>query len=130
MDRLAVEFDDERAVANAGLLLLAMLAERLGIEALTGRLIGRAGSAGRREAGPQGVDAAACDAARRRLDRRLRRAPLGPHGALLGSGAGALDAGDVLARVHVRACAPARPVLAESLVRAWAAGGGPGGAGS
>ena len=32
LDRLALAFDDERAVANAGLVLASTLAERLGIE--------------------------------------------------------------------------------------------------
>ena len=38
-DRLAVVFDDERVVANAGLMLAVTLGQRLGIEALrhTGR---------------------------------------------------------------------------------------------
>jgi hypothetical protein len=49
LDRLAVEFDDERAVANAGLLLAASLAGRLGIERLVNETVdlsGRAGGAG------------------------------------------------------------------------------------
>ena len=49
LDPLAVEFDDERAVANAGLLLPASLAGRLGIEALVNETVdlsGRAGGAG------------------------------------------------------------------------------------
>ena len=32
LDGVAVEFDDERAVADAGIVLAATLAERLGIE--------------------------------------------------------------------------------------------------
>ena len=36
-DATRVVFDDERAVANAGVLLPAVLAERLGIEALVDR---------------------------------------------------------------------------------------------
>lgn len=39
LNGLEVAFDDERAVANAGLLLTATLAERLGIEALADRMI-------------------------------------------------------------------------------------------
>lgn len=39
---------------------------------------------------------------------------------------GAVDVGDVLACVHVRARAPARWLLAETLTRAWRAGAGPG----
>jgi len=49
LDRFRVEFDDERAVANAGLLLSASLAGRLGIEALVNEtvdLAGRPGAAG------------------------------------------------------------------------------------
>jgi hypothetical protein len=38
-DQLAVAFDDIRAVANAGLLLPATLAQRLGLEGLAGELI-------------------------------------------------------------------------------------------
>ena len=38
-DRLVVGFDDDHAVANAGLLLPATLAERLGIEQIVDRLI-------------------------------------------------------------------------------------------
>ena len=39
VDRLSVEFDDERAVSDAGVFLVATLAERLGLEALAGRLV-------------------------------------------------------------------------------------------
>jgi hypothetical protein len=49
LNRLAVEFDDERAVANAGLLLPASLAGRLGIEQLVNETVdlsGRAGGSG------------------------------------------------------------------------------------
>src|SRR5919112_6058128 len=38
-DSLRVEFDDERMVSDAGIALVATLAERLGIEALAGRLV-------------------------------------------------------------------------------------------
>ena len=46
IDRIAVTFDDPNLVANAGLLLIATLVRRLGLEALcnaTIRLGGRAG---------------------------------------------------------------------------------------
>ena len=39
VDRLSVEFDDERAVSDAGVMLVATLAERLGLEALAGGLV-------------------------------------------------------------------------------------------
>ena len=38
-DRLVVGFDDDHAVANAGLLLPATLAKRLGIEQMVDRLV-------------------------------------------------------------------------------------------
>ena len=39
LDGVAVEFDDERAVAHAGVVLTATLAQRLGIEALVDRAV-------------------------------------------------------------------------------------------
>ena len=39
LDVLQVKFDDERAVSDAGVMLVAMLAKRLGIEALAGDLV-------------------------------------------------------------------------------------------
>jgi hypothetical protein len=38
-DRLTVAFDDDHAVANAGLVLPALLAQRLGIQQLADELI-------------------------------------------------------------------------------------------
>ena len=46
LDQLQVCFDDHHAVANAGLLLPATLAERLGIQAATDELVRLGGSAG------------------------------------------------------------------------------------
>jgi hypothetical protein len=46
-DRLAVAFDDERVVANAGVMLPALLAGRLGIEGSIGWLISATGRARR-----------------------------------------------------------------------------------
>jgi hypothetical protein len=39
LDGLKVEFDDERAVCDAGVMLVATLAERLGIGVLAGELV-------------------------------------------------------------------------------------------
>ena len=39
LDGLAVEFDDERAVSDAGVMLVATLAQRLGIESLAARVV-------------------------------------------------------------------------------------------
>ncbi len=110
LDGLRVEFDDERAVSDAGVMLVATLAERLGIEALAGRLVqlrrDRPGpaNAGRKVLalifamllGADSID----DCALLRAGRTRR---------VLGGWVPApLDAGDVLARVHVRACPSAR----------------------
>ena len=70
LDGLKVAFDDERAVSDAGVALVATLAQRLGLEALAGA----GGAAAARSAGggqrrPQGDGAALRDGARRRLDR-------------------------------------------------------------
>ena len=40
LDRVKVNFDDDRAVADAGLLLPATLAQHLGVEALADELVG------------------------------------------------------------------------------------------
>jgi hypothetical protein len=56
LDRIAVNFDDPNLLANAGLLLVATLADRLDLEALVNATVPwRAGWAGR--AGAQGADA-------------------------------------------------------------------------
>ena len=39
LDGLQVKFDDERVVSDAGVMLVATVAERLGIEALAGQLV-------------------------------------------------------------------------------------------
>ena len=110
LDGLRVEFDDERVVSDAGVMLVATLAQRLGIEALAGRLVRLrrdrpgAANAGRKVMallfamvlGADSIDDT--DVLRAGRTRRL-----------LGRlDAGAVDAGDVPARVHVRARAPAR----------------------
>ena len=56
-----VAFDDERAVANAGVMLPALLARRLGIEALVDERVDLGDRPGAANAGPQGDD----DGARR-----------------------------------------------------------------
>jgi hypothetical protein len=127
LDRLRVEFDDERAVANAGLLLPATLAGRLGIEQLVNETVdlsGRPGGArpGRKvltlchamQLGADSIDD--CD---------LLRA--GRTGLVLGQGVLAPSTLGTFLRAftfgHVRQL---DRVLAESLRRAWQAGAGPG----
>jgi hypothetical protein len=50
-DRLAVGFDDERLVADAGIVLPATLAARLGIEALVDQTVDLGGRPGAANAG-------------------------------------------------------------------------------
>ena len=116
LDGLRVEFDDERVVSDAGVMLVATLAERLGIEALAGRLVRLrrdrpgAANAGRKVMalvfamvlGADSIDD--CGVLRAGRTRRL-----------LGRlAAGAVDAGDVSAGVHLRARAPARQAAGPS----------------
>jgi hypothetical protein len=111
LDHVQVDFDDERVVADAGVALVATLAERLGIECLVGRFVhlrrDRPGAAhaGRKLIalvyamllGADSIDD--CELLRSGRTSRL----------LGGWLPGALDARHVPARVHLRACAPARP---------------------
>ena len=109
LDAMQVTFDDERAVSDAGIVLVATLAERLGIEALAQRFVRlRPDRPGARNAGRKvmaliyamalGADCIDdCDVLR-----------AGPHASAAGRlDRGAVDAGHVSARVHVRARAPA-----------------------
>ena len=127
LDRLRVEFDDERAVANAGLLLPATLAGRLGIEQLVNETVdlsGRPGGArpGRKvltlchamQLGADSIDD--CD---------LLRA--GRTGLVLGQGVLAPSTlGTFLRAFTFGQVRQLDRVLAESLRRAWQAGAGPG----
>jgi len=127
-DSMVVVFDDERAVANAGVMLPALLAQRLGIEQLVDVRVAvgdRAGAAnpGRKvmtmlSAMALGADCIEdCDVLRS-----------GRTGAVLGHRVSAPSTLGTFLRAftfgHVRQL---DRVLAESLQRAWAVGGGPGG---
>jgi hypothetical protein len=126
-DSVAVEFDDERLIANAGLVLVATLSRRLGIESLvdrTVRLGRRAGAArpGRKvmtllhaiAAGANSID-----------DTGVLRA--GASEALLGHKAMAPSTLGTFLRAftfgHVRQL---DRVLGEAIGRAWEMGAGPG----
>jgi hypothetical protein len=126
-ERAVVVFDDERAVANAGVMLPALLAQRLGIEQLvdqTVRLGDRVGgaNAGRKVmtmvlAMALGADCIEdCDVLRS-----------GQTSAVLGHRVAAPSTLGTFLRAftfgHVRQL---DRVLADSLSRAWAAGAGPG----
>ncbi|HEY7551823.1 MAG TPA: IS1380 family transposase [Hyphomicrobiaceae bacterium] len=128
VDRLSVAFDDERAVSDAGVMLVATLAERLGIEALAGRLVRLrrdrpgAANAGRKVMavvfamvlGADSIDD--CEVLRAGRTRRLLGGWL-PAPSTLGTFLRAFTFG------HVRQL---DKLLGEALVRAWRAGAGPG----
>jgi Transposase DDE domain group 1 len=128
LDGLAVEFDDERAVSDAGVVLVGTLAQRLGVEALAGRLVRlRRDRAGAANAGRKvlaliyamvlGADSIEdCDVLRAGRTRRLLGGWL-PAPSTLGTFLRAFTFG------HVRQL---DKLLAESLQRAWKAGAGPG----
>jgi hypothetical protein len=128
LDGLQVEFDDQRAVSDAGVMLVATLVERLGIEALAGRLVrlgrGRPGAAnaGRKVIalvfamvlGADSIDD--CEVLRAGKTRRLLGGWI-PAPSTVGTFLRAFTFG------HVRQL---DALLGESLVRAWRAGAGPG----
>jgi Transposase DDE domain group 1 len=128
LDGLGVEFDDERAVSDAGVMLVATLAGRLGIEALAGRLVRLRGdrpgaaNAGRKVMallfamvlGADSIDDCALLGVGR--TRRLLGGWM-PAPSTLGTFLRAFTFG------HVRQL---DALLGEVLVRAWRAGAGPG----
>lgn len=128
LDALRVEFDDERAVSDAGVMLVATLAGRLGIEAMAGRLVrlrrdrpGAANAARKVMAlifamvlGADSIDD--CEVLRAGRTRRLLGGWL-PAPSTLGTFLRAFTFG------HVRQL---DALLGEALVGAWQAGAGPG----
>jgi hypothetical protein len=127
LDRVRVKFDDRRAVADAGIVLTATLAARLGIEALVDRFVRLGERVGGANAGSKvmtlisamllGADSIDdCDVVRSgRTVRLLGHRVVAP--STLGTFLRAFTFG------HVRQL---DRVLAASLKRAWAAGAGPG----
>jgi hypothetical protein len=128
LDGLRVVFDDDRVVSDAGVVLVATLAGRLGIERLAGRLVRlRRDRPGACNAGRKvmaliygmvlGADCIEdCEVLRAGRTRRLLGGWL-PAPSTLGTFLRAFTFG------HVRQL---DRVLAETLTRAWRAGAGPG----
>jgi hypothetical protein len=128
LDGLQVVFDDERVVSDAGLMLVATLASRLGIEELAQRIVRLrpkrpgAGSAGRKVMslifamvlGADSIDD--CDVLRAGRTRRLLGGWIAAP-STLGTFLRAFTFG------HVRQL---DRLLGETLTRAWQAGAGPG----
>jgi hypothetical protein len=128
LDGLAVDFDDERVVSDAGVMLVATLVGRLGVETLAERLVRLrrdrpgAANAGRKVMaliyamllGADSIDD--CEILRAGRTRRLLGGWL-PAPSTLGTFVRAFTFG------HVRQL---DRLLGESLTRAWRAGAGPG----
>lgn len=127
LDRLEVTFDDERSVANAGLMLAATLAQHLGLKELVEETVDLGATAGRANVGDKTMTLV--------------------HSALAGGDsiddADALRAGSTAAALGHRVLASSTlgtflrsftpghvrqldKVAGQLLVRAWAAGAGPG----
>lgn len=127
LDGIAVRFDDERAVADAGIVLCATLAERLGIEALVDRTVDLGDRPGAANAGAKVMTLVSAMALGADCidDCDVLRA--GRTGQVLGHQVAAPSTLGTFLRSftfgHVRQL---DRVLADTLTRAWAAGAGPG----
>ena len=127
LDGVAVEFDDERAVADAGIVLVATLAGRLGIEALVDETVGLGDRPGAANAGTKVMTLVSAMALGADCidDCDLLRA--GRTGQVLGHPVAAPSTLGTFLRAftfgHVRQL---DRVLAGALTRAWQAGAGPG----
>ena len=126
-DRVTVVFDDERAVADAGVVLPATLAARLGVEALVDEAVDLGDRPGAANAGAKVMTLISAMALGADCidDCDLLRA--GRTGQVLGHAVAAPSTLGTFLRSftfgHVRQL---DRVLGETLTRAWAAGAGPG----
>src|SRR5438270_8384845 len=125
-DATRVVFDDERAVANAGVLLPAVLAERLGIEALVDRTVDLGGRPGAANAGRKVMTMLSAMALGANCIEDCELLRSGQTRAVLGHRVAAPSTLGTFLRAftfgHVRQL---DKVLADCLSRAWAAGAGP-----
>jgi hypothetical protein len=126
-DATRVVFDDERAVANAGVLLPAVLAERLGIEALVDGTVDLGERAGAANPGRKVMSLVSAMALGADCIDDCEVLRCGQTRAVLGHAVCAPSTLGTFLRAftfgHVRQL---DKVLADSLRRAWAAGAGPG----
>jgi hypothetical protein len=127
LDGIAVAFDDERAVADAGIVLTATLARRLGIEALVDQSVDLGDRPGAANVGANVMTLVSAMALGADCidDCDVLRA--GRTGQVLGHQVAAPSTLGTFLRAftfgHVRQL---DRVLADTLTRAWAAGAGPG----
>jgi hypothetical protein len=128
LDGIGVAFDDERAVGDAGIVLCATLAKRLGMEALVDQTVDLGERAGAANAGAKVMTLISAMALGADCidDCDLVRA--GRTGQILGHQVAAPSTLGTFLRAftfgHVRQL---DRVLADTLARAWQAGAGPGG---
>jgi hypothetical protein len=126
-DATRVVFDDERAVANAGVLLPAVLADRLGIEALVDEVVDLGQRTGAANAGRKVMTLLSAMALGADCIDDCEVLRSGQTESVLGHGVAAPSTVGTFLRAftfgHVRQL---DRVLAETLARAWQAGGGPG----
>ena len=127
-DRFVVAFDDERVVANAGVMLPAVLADRLGIEAVVDRMVDLGDRAGAANPGRKVMSLVSAMTLGADCIDDCAVLRSGQTSAVLGHGVAAPSTLGTFLRAftfgHVRQL---DRVLAESLSRAWLAGAGPGG---
>src|SRR3954466_12360843 len=127
LDGIGVAFDDERAVSDAGIVLTATLAERLGIEALVDRTVDLGGGPGAANPGAKVLTLVSAMALGADCidDCDILRA--GRTGEVLGQEVAAPSTLGTFLRSftfgHVRQL---DRVLGDTLTRAWRAGAGPG----
>ncbi len=126
-DRSVVCFDDERIVANAGVMLPALLAQRLGIEALIDTHVDLGERQGRANPGRKAMTMLSAMALGADCLEDCDVLRSGQTAAVLGHRVAAPSTLGTFLRAftfgHVRQL---DRVLADSLKRAWAAGAGPG----
>ncbi|MEI8240918.1 MAG: IS1380 family transposase [Actinomycetota bacterium] len=127
LDRIDATFDDPNLVADAGLLLVATLSQRLGLEALinaTVRLAGRVGGARPGRKVLTLVHAMCASASHIDHTDRLRA---GATGSVLGHRVMAPSTiGTFLRSFTFGHCRQMEAVIGHALERAWAVGAGPG----
>jgi Transposase DDE domain group 1 len=125
LDQVDIAFDDERAVAGAGLLLPATLAERLGVEQATDQLVDLGDRPGAARPGRKLLTLVhALVAGGDCIDDVVLRA--GSTARVLGHRVmAASTVGDVATRVHLGHVRQLDRLTETILGRAWAAGAGP-----
>ena len=130
LDRIDVTFDDSNLVANAGLLLVATLSQRLGLEALINETVRLGGRVGGSQPGRKTLTLvhALCAGGSHIDHADMLRA--GATAGVLGHRVMAPSTiGTFLRAFSFGHCRQMEAVLGHSIARAWAAGAGPGDAG-